>query len=114
MSALRGTRVEEEAAVRVIAPHSLVLDAVDPDRTVEILLEVVEAMTADGGKAALNRLAALALRATGADRCAILVRDLRPPGWATPTRYGGSSAAWSPSSSMTTRKASSCVAAHER
>lgn len=47
-------------------------------RAVEILLEVAESMTgADGERAALNRLASLALRATGADRCAIFVRDRR-------------------------------------
>ena len=42
----------------------------------EVLLEVMESMTsAEGSRSALNRLAELALRATGADHCAILVRD---------------------------------------
>ncbi len=53
-------------------------EAIDgrPDQHVDVLLEVAESMTsADGSRRALNRLAALALRATGADRCAILVRD---------------------------------------
>lgn len=52
------------------------LSATERERAVQILLEVVESMTAaDGVKAGLNRLASLALRATGADRCAIFVRD---------------------------------------
>lgn len=46
------------------------------ERAIGILLEVVESMTAAQGEgAALDRLASLALKATSADRCAILVRD---------------------------------------
>lgn len=46
------------------------------DKAVDILLDVAESMmTAKGEQSALNRLASLALDATGADRCAILVRD---------------------------------------
>lgn len=46
------------------------------DEHVEVLLDVADSMTsADGSRRSLDRLAELALRATGADRCAILVRD---------------------------------------
>lgn len=54
--------------------------------------------TADGVRAALSRLASVALRATGADRCAILVRDgngrvrLRPA--AAASRGGPSAELW--------------------
>lgn len=45
-------------------------------RSLDIMLDVVDSMTsADGVERALGRLARLALRATGADRCAIFVRD---------------------------------------
>lgn len=49
----------------------------DPrERALQILLQVVESMTTAGGvRSALNRLASLALQATGADRCGIFVRD---------------------------------------
>ena len=61
-----------------LEPRQAPVEAADgwQDEHVEVLLEVTESMTsADGSRSALNRLAGLALRATGADRCAILVRD---------------------------------------
>lgn len=46
------------------------------ERAIDILLEVTDAITSvDRTDVALSRLASLALRATGADRSAILVRD---------------------------------------
>ena len=71
-----------------------------PDQAVQILLDVADSMTRAGDEqAALDGLAALALRASGADRCAIFVLDpqdgsrrLRPT--AAASRVGDPTEQW--------------------
>lgn len=60
------------------------------EQAIQILLDVAESMTrAQAEPAVLNRLADLALQATGADRCAILARD--PNGGSRLLPAGGAS-----------------------
>lgn len=69
-----------------------------PEHAIQILLQVADSMTpADGVQQALGRLASLGLSATGADRCAIFVRDasgrtLLPT--AASSKIGGGSVQW--------------------
>lgn len=69
-----------------ISASATMATPVDADRRADILLQVTESMiSASSLDVALNRLAWLALKATGADRAAILVRDGGDPPRLIPT-----------------------------